>query len=363
MIQLQDGSVPLAVMHLTALLACASSPPSLPRSAASDHLVFRRVGLPGGTGPVDVEIGQGLVLAVGEDLEVDGAVELDGAGRVLAPAFIDSHVHLAYLPRAAALAAGGLAAAVDLAAPVSFLDQLPGELEVLASGPMVTAAGGYPTQGWGAGGYGLEVGSAEEATQAVQDLHAAGARVVKLPVTSDPVLDADALAAAVEAAHGLGLKVASHALGADEALRAAEAGADVLAHVPTAPLDAEACAAWSERTVIGTLRAFGGSASARDNLAELHARGATVLYGTDFGNTTTAGIDGQELALMQEAGFSGAEILAAGTSAPAAFWGLDHLGAIEPGRQASVLLLSGDPVDDPGLLTTPERVWIAGVER
>lgn len=352
-------------MHLTALLACAaSSPPLLAgRSADAPHVIFREILLPGAEAPVDVELGQGLVLAVGADLDADGATEIDGAGRVLAPAFIDSHVHLAYLPRAEELAAGGVAAAVDLAAPEAFLAELPGALEVLAAGPMVTAEGGYPTRSWGAGGYGLEVSGADEAAAAVSALHDAGARVVKLPVTGDPVLDDDALAAAVTTAHELGLKVATHALGDAEALRAAGAGADVLAHVPTAPLGAEACAAWSERAVIGTLAAFGGSQAARDNLAELHARGATVLYGTDFGNTRTAGIDPDELDLMRAAGFDNGEILAAGTSTAAAFWGLDHLGAIEPGKQASVLLLSGDPLDDIGLLTEPERVWIAGVER
>ncbi len=349
---------------LLALLACAStpSPTAATRSLDTPHVVLREVLLPGTTDPVDIELAGGSIVALGSDLDASGATEVAGDGHYLAPAFIDSHVHLAYLPRAADMARGGIAAAVDLASPVSFLDTLPDDLEVLASGPMITAEQGYPTQGWGAAGYGLEVSDAAGAEQAVADLVGAGARLVKLPVTSEPVLDDDTLAATVAAAHAVDLPVASHALGDESALRAAQAGADVLAHTPTEPLGAQSCALWSERAVISTLRAFGGSAAARENLAELHARGAVVLYGTDFGNTSTAGVDDQELALLAEAGFSPAEILAMGTTAPASFWGLEHLGSVEVGKDASLMLVSEDPLEDPSVLAAPDRVWIRGRE-
>src|SRR6185436_1172042 len=127
---------------------------------------------------------------------------------------------------------------------------------------------------------------------------------------------------AVEEAHARGLKVAAHALSDDEAARAARAGVDVLAHTPVAALSKKTIALWSDRAVISTLRAFGGSKTALSNLRALRDAGATVLYGTDFGNTTTPGIDGNELELLTQAGLDGAAILDAGTSTPAAFWGL-----------------------------------------
>ena len=49
------------------------------------------------------------------------------------------------------------------------------------------------------------------------------------------------------------------------------------------------------------------------------AAGATVLYGTDFGNTSHLGVDPAEIAALQAAGLDGAAILAAGTSAPAGY--------------------------------------------
>ena len=197
---------------------------------------------------------------------------------------------------------------------------------------------------------------------AVDQLAALGAAAIKLPVTGAPQLADDALAAAAARAHGLGLPVVSHALSDDQARRAALAGVDILAHTPTEALSKATLAAWSGRTVISTLRAFGGSAATLDNLKALRAAGVTVLYGTDFGNTMTPGIDGSELALLLQAGMTPQEILTAGTSAPAAVWGLGGaLGAIAVGLDASFLVLATDPLVDPMVLASAEAVYLRGV--
>lgn len=353
--------MPLLVLVL--VLACAGRSPAPPETLTSD-LSIQGVTVVGGAhdGQVlDVLVVGGLISAMGPGLAGEGA--LQGQGRFLAPAFIDSHVHLAYLPQAAEMAAGGVAAAVDLAAPVGFLSQEHGGLRVLASGPMITAVGGYPTRSWGAGGYGLECADAAQAAAGVKSLHAQGARLIKLPITSAPVLDEEALRAAAEAARGLGLPVVSHALSDSEAALARAVGVDTLAHTPTEPLSELTLAAWADGAVISTLRAFGGSSSAVENLRALRAAGATVLYGTDFGNTRTPGIDGAELDLLAQAGLSPSEVLAAGTSVPAAVWGLDDLGAVEVGKAASFLLLAEDPRVDVGAWSTPVGVWVGGVER
>jgi len=311
---------------------------------------------------VDVLIEDGRIAAIGA-LDAGDAETIDLQGRWLAPAFIDSHVHLSYLPRSEQMLDGGVAAAVDLAAPIDSLDEDAAPLILLRSGPMVTALQGYPTQSWGAFGYGLECSDASAVTAAVDALIERGATVIKMPVTESNSLADAALAAGVTAAHAAGLKVASHALTAPLANRAAEAGVDVLAHTPTSTLDAEAVAPWSTRAVISTLRAFGGSAAAVNNLRALREAGATILYGTDFGNVQEAGIIGSELDLLAESGMSGAQILASGTSVPALWWGIEGLGTIEVGNRASLLVLSGDPQQNPQLLATPEQVWIDGVRR
>lgn len=338
-----------------------------PGAGATGDVAIRGVTVVGGASDglvVDVIAVDGVITAIGAGLA--DADAWDGAGRFLAPAFIDSHVHLAYLPQGAELAAGGVAAAIDLAAPLEFLAADHSPLRVLASGPMITAVGGYPTRSWGSEGYGIECADAADAAAGVNELRERGAGLIKLPITAAPVLDDAALRSAVDAAAALGMPVVSHALADDEAALARSVGVDALAHTPTASLSDATLAAWSDGAVISTLGAFGGSATTVANLRALRAAGATVLYGTDFGNTRTAGIDPTELSLLAEAGMSPTEIMAAGTSAPAAWWGLDGpggLGEVAVGRAASFLLLERDPRETVDAWTAPAAVFVDGVQR
>jgi imidazolonepropionase-like amidohydrolase len=197
----------------------------------------------------------------------------------------------------------------------------------------------------------------------VAELAERGAGLIKLPLTTGPNLSPEAFAAAAQEAHDRGLKVSTHALSAELAKRAAIGGADVLAHTPTEPLSGEVIELWSKRAVVSTLRAFGGGTAARGNLAALAGAGATILYGTDFGNTRDPGIDPLELDLMRAAGLSVQQIIASATSVPATFWGFDNLGSIEAGKDASLLVLNGDPLLDPSKLAEPEWVLIRGLRR
>lgn len=332
---------------------------SAPQAGEADLAVIGATIVGHGPGQLWAKGGVITAIAAPGSAPPGGAEVLDYEGRFLAPAFIDSHVHLAYLPRAAEMAAGGVALAVDHAAPEAFLAQDHAPLRVLAAGPMITATQGYPTQSWGAGGYGREVASLDEAVAAVADLHDKGAALIKLPVDGGPQLEEATLAAVVEAAHARDMRVSVHALGDADARLAAQIGADVLAHTPVQALTPDTLEAWRGRAVISTLAAFGGGPSTLANLTALREREVTVLYGTDFGNTSTAGIDPAEITRLVDAGLTGEEILAAGTSAPAAFWGLDDLGALAPGKAASFLVLSEDPTLEPLTLATPVAVHLA----
>ena len=115
--------------------------------------------------------------------------------------------------------------------------------------------------------------------------------------------------------------------------------------------------------MISTLGAFGGDAETVDNLRRLRSAGATVIYGTDLGNTRTAAIDPRELELLVAAGLDGEAILRAATADPAALWGFDGLGSIAVGQDASLLVLTADPRLDPLALAAPERVFIQGSAR
>lgn len=340
----------------------AESTSSSSTGGTAEGLLFLD-GMVVGLGVADIRVVDGKIGALGELQAEAGETVIDLGGRWVAPTFIDSHVHLIYMPAGSAFAARGVAGVVDLAAPVAIFGADMDPLRLLATGPMVTAELGYPTQSWGSGGYGIECADAAAAVAAVDMLAGLGAAAIKLPVTSAPQLPDDALAAATARAHALGLPVVSHALSDAEARRAALAGVDVLAHTPTEALSQTTIAAWKGRAVISTLRAFGGSATTIANLKALRAAGVTVLYGTDFGNTMTPGIDGNELALLQQAGLSPKEILAAGTSAPAARWaGFNGvLGGITVGLDASFLVLAADPLIDPSILASAESVYLRGV--
>lgn len=319
---------------------------------------IRGARLPGG-GEVELAVQDGVFVA-STSLPA-GAPVLEARGRWVVPGAIDSHVHLAYLPRGRDMLRGGIAAVVDLGAPLESLAAVgePAALVVVPSGPIVTARGGYPTRDWGAGGFGLEVDGATAGVRAVDVLVDAGARVIKVAVVDPPALDAATLRAVVSRAHAHGLKVAAHALLERHAWVAAEAGVDVLAHTPVEPLRDATVAAWSGRAVISTLAAFGGDRETLDNLRRLREADATVLYGTDFGNRRTPGIDDLEIALLGQAGLDGAAILAAMTTTPRAYWGLAQ-GSLAVGAPASFLLVARDPTQEPAALAEPTAVFVAG---
>jgi imidazolonepropionase-like amidohydrolase len=314
-----------------------------------------------------------------------GARVLDAEGHWLSPCAVDAHVHLAFAAglgakdasegaRTAAalgrlarqLLLGGVAGVLDLGAPEPLLGALQrlAPLTVATSGPLLCAAEGYPTRSWGADGYGLELGDPGLAAGAVERLHRAGARMVKLSLDRRfPLLSPRAARAAAERAHALGLQVAAHALDRAAVAAALEAGADLLAHTPVEPLDDQLIRAVGARRlfVTSTLHAFGGTAAALENLARLRSAGARVLYGTDLGNQGTApGLLEPELRLLGQL-LGPAELLAACTREPARLLGAP-LGSLDDGAHAHLLLLADDPLRDPLALCRPARVLIGGEE-
>ena len=321
-------------------------------------MVLRGASVDGQT--VDVRIEDGRIRAVGQ-VSHDGATVIDHSGRFLVPAFVDSHVHLAYLPAAPEMADGGVAAYVDWASPIEWLDRRPADLQGTASGPMITAEGGYPTQSWGRDGYGAECADVPSCVARVDAHLDAGAKVIKVPLAPGPRLSEEVLRAVVERAHARDALVGAHAFSDADAALAAAVGVDVLVHTPTGRLEDTTVAAWSGRWVISTLDAFGASDTTIDNLRRLREAGATVLYGTDFGNSRQAGIQAAEIAALERAGFDGAAILDAGTTAPASRFGFE-LG-IRPNSPASLLVLDADPRREPATLAQPREVWIAGQRR
>ena len=219
-----------------------------------------------GHGKASLIIRNGRIAQISKSVADNTLPLINIEGKYVAAGFIDSHVHFAYKFGPEELAAGGIVAAVDLAAPLAYVVNGFEPLHVIFAGPMITARKGYPTQSWGSDGYGLEVDDVQTAREAVDHLHALGARVIKVPVGDAsgkgtvPVpfnksdLSDIQLQSIVERAHSYGMKVAAHAITDNAAHRAALAGADILAHTPTELLKDSTVQEWSGRAVISRIR-------------------------------------------------------------------------------------------------------------
>jgi imidazolonepropionase-like amidohydrolase len=354
-----EGGKPVTAEHVPARPSAAPTPAASDAGNAGSAFVLEG-GVIFGVGKQNLLIDSGRVVAVGVSHDA-AARAVNVSGRYIVPGFIDSHVHLAYYAEGALeLASNGIVAVLDLAAPMRALSVNHAPLRVLNAGPMITAVLGYPTNSWGADGYGLGVANPAAGAAAVESLFQAGVQAIKVPLTAAPTLDDATVQAIVKAAHAHQLKVYTHALEEPNAARAAANGIDVLAHTPTQALSEATLEAWKTRTVISTLSAFGGSSAALNNLRALRERGARVLYGSDFGNTRETTIQSAEITQLLSAGMDGESIVKAGTSVPAEFLGLGDLGSLEVGKRASFLVLAADPSSDPHTLSQPVAVYVDG---
>jgi imidazolonepropionase-like amidohydrolase len=62
---------------------------------------------------------------------------------------------------------------------------------------------------------------------------------------------------------------------------------------------------------------------------------------------------------MVEAGLTAREALVAATSGSAYALGLsEHVGTVEPGKLADLIIVDGDPLAEPELLSDRERIWL-----
>jgi imidazolonepropionase-like amidohydrolase len=66
--------------------------------------------------------------------------------------------------------------------------------------------------------------------------------------------------------------------------------------------------------------------------------------------------------LLAESGLSNAEIIVAATMENARFFRIDdRLGSIEPGKQADLILVNGNPLEDIKAMYNIEKVMLNGI--
>jgi imidazolonepropionase-like amidohydrolase len=85
------------------------------------------------------------------------------------------------------------------------------------------------------------------------------------------------------------------------------------------------------------------------------------VCGTDAGTPFNPhGHAPREIAYMVEWGMTPLDALRAATANGAELLRLTDTGTIDVGKRADLLLVDGDPVEDPGSLQGSKRVWLAG---
>lgn len=292
-------------------------------------------------------------------------------GATMIPGVIDAHVHIGFFDPAVVLR-GGVTSARDLGWPTRQIRELAsGSREqgpdLLYAGPMLTAPGGYPVgAGWAPPGTGLEIDSPDEAEEAVVEVAASGASIIKVALEPrrGPVMDHGVLQRVVSAAHENGLEVTAHLSGLAQLEAALNAGVDELAHCP-----------WTEEpisqrmveemvragmVIIPTLH-IEPTRVRLQNLRLFLEAGGEAIYGTDMGNQgPPPGIDPEEVSLMVSSGMAREAALAAATQKAALHLGLDGRGSIGPGMKADAVLVAGDPLVEPRVLAKPLMVLKAG---
>jgi imidazolonepropionase-like amidohydrolase len=206
---------------------------------------------------------------------------------------------------------------------------------------------------------------------------ATGARSVEREDPEPAQLTAEEIDAAVDEAHRLGLRVAAHAEGLEGARLAIEAGVDTIEHGLSLHREPALLDRMAERGIvlIPTLSTFHDLAERfRDEFApslvaqaerqsEEAARtvtaarsaGVTLAMGYDSG---PPGANARELVRLVEAGLPPADAIVAATAGSARALGLADRGTIAAGQAADLLVIDGDPLAEPAVLTDPRRIWL-----
>src|SRR3954452_1237491 len=217
------------------------------------------------------------------------------------------------------------------------------------------------------------INSAEQARYAVRFNIKFGADVIKtcatggvLSPTDDvdvPQLSQPELDALVNEAHALRRKTAAHAHGAEGAKRAIRAGIDSIEHGTF--LDDEALRMMREKGtyLVPTLAVRTGLAESKfpplvRQKADLavKSQNAMVRRAVDMGVKIALGTDAAvyphgnnalEFVLMAADGMTPAQSLKAGTSVAPDLLGMsDKVGTLEPGKEADIVAVPGNPLDD-----------------
>ncbi len=343
-----------------------------------------------------------------------GVRHVDLAGRTLLPGFIDCHVHLTMRAEPAptpivsaqdqmvglmhasinalhTLHAGvttvrdcGAPHAIDFALRRAAQDGLCLTPRLILSGRALCMTGGH---GWHL--IGREVDGVDAVRRGAREEIKAGADNVKLIASGgiltqgtdigNPQFTVAEMQAAVEEAHAAGKTANAHAHGAQGIKRAVSAGVDSIEHAYF--IDAEGIEMMLARgtvlvatsAAVRNVVSHGVAAGIPSHIAEkaesaidahvsgfksAHRAGVSLAMGTDSGVPFTRhGSNLDELGYLVTMGLSPQEAIRVATMDSARLLKLDdRIGSLDEGKNADLVVVDGNPLDDIAVLRTPEKI-------
>ena len=260
-----------------------------------------------------------------------------------------------------------------------------------AKGLASTGGHGDPTNGWAdhiqyqPGPLDGVVNSVGDARQAVRQRYKDGADWIKITATGgvlsvassgeNPQFTAEELESIIATARDYGMRVAAHAHGTEGMKRAVLAGVASVEHGTY--MTEEVMELMKQRGTYYVPTIIAGNWVAEkseidgffpdlvrpkaasigplilDTFARAYAAGVPIVFGTDTG-VSAHGDNAQEFALMVQGGMPEMEAIKSATSIAAEFLGIgDTHGSLTVGKQADIIAVPGDPLQD---ITNMERV-------
>jgi imidazolonepropionase-like amidohydrolase len=390
-------------------LAAGAALPHAQAPAGTTAFEAARVIVGDGSAPIEnatIVVTAGRIAAVGPAGKVTvpaGAARVSLAGKTVMPTILDTHVHLSTKsdPLIADLrrrAYFGISAAMSLG-----LDPPGDPFQVRASPPAgaaryFTAGRGITMPEQGRTDVPYWVTSEAEARKAVQEQAALKVDFIKIWVDDRDgkyqKMPPPIYTAVIDEAHKANLRVAAHIYNLSDAKGLLKAGIDAFAHgIRDVDVDAELLALVAarpnlvlipnmpDRGVVADYSWLKGSlpdaevaklqAAATDrpqvnatwsiqgrNLKKMADAGTTITVGTD-GNTAWA--PHVEMEDMVASGMTPAQVLVAATRNGAAFLRMSDTGMVAAGKNADLLVLDANPLDDIRNTRKISAVYLRGV--